>query len=312
MRVTALDGCGRPKPGGCATVVSEGFVSVAFTANTDTGTEISVTNAAGKVCVRDTPCPVFTGYTVEITFCEVDPDLLALVTGQQSVYSQQTQDAVGFRMNSDISACDSGFSLELWSNVPGFACDPGDAAAQGAFGYLLVPFLQGGVLGDFTIGNDAVSFVVSGAGTKTGSGWGVGPYDVVPDQSGAAGPLSAEIDKGDHLHIEVTNVAPPEPSCGCTALGTPATGATSGAPGTWTPTNSYAPANLTELMAGSVVASPTTAWTAGQYVVLGDGSRVTWDGTAWLTTTPQVTVTAQSASTDGSTVEATPTETTTP
>jgi len=48
MRVTRLDGCGRPVYGDGSVGVSDGFVSVAFTANTDEGEEINVTNAAGK------------------------------------------------------------------------------------------------------------------------------------------------------------------------------------------------------------------------------------------------------------------------
>ena len=308
MRVTKLDNCGRPVQSACSTVVSDGFVSVAFTANTEEGETISVTNAAGKVCVRDAACPSFTGYTVELTFCEVDPDLLALVTNQNSVYNQKTMDAVGFRMNSDISGCDAGFALEIWSNVPGVACDPDNPNAQGAFGYLLVPFLQGGVLGDFTIENDAVSFVVSGAATKTGSGWGTGPYDVVGDETGAAGKLAEPIDKGDHVHIEVTEVAPPDPTCGCVALGNPATGATSGTPGTWTPTDSVAPRTLNDLVNASpaITASPTTAWQANEYVVLGDNSQATWSGTAWIAHggVTGLSVQAQSSESDPSTVEA--------
>lgn len=59
-----------------------------------------------------------------------------------------------------------------------------------------------------------------------------------------------------------------------------ATGANTGAPGVWTPAGSERPANL----AGTtgVVASPTTNWAAGQYVITGDGSRVRWNATAWV------------------------------
>jgi hypothetical protein len=277
LRATALDGCGRPKNAACSSIVTEGFISVAFTANTDTGTEISVTNAAGKVCIRDTPCPTFTGYTVEITFCEVNPDLYAMLSGQGSVFDS-TGTGVGFRVNSDISACDSGVALELWSSVPSVTCDPDDASAAGSYGYILVPFLQGGVLGDFTLENDAVSFTITGAATKTGSGWGVGPYDVVSDGS-TASPLLNPITNGDHLHVQYTTVAPPTASCDCVSLGTKATSATSGKPGTWAPADSYAPANLAD--ATGVTATPNTAWTSGEYVVLGDNSRAHWNGTAW-------------------------------
>jgi len=278
LRATALDGCGRPKAAACSSIVTEGFISVAFTANTDTGEEISVTNASGKVCIRDTPCPTFTGYSVEITFCEVNPDLYAMLSGQGSVFDS-TGTGVGFRVNSDISACDSGVALELWSSVPSVVCDPQDASAAGSYGYILVPFLQGGVLGDFTLENDAVSFTITGAATKTGSGWGVGPYDVVSDGS-ASSPLLTPITSGDHLHVQYTTVAPPDPSCDCVSNGVEATGANAGKPGTWTPVDSYAPQNLAETT--GVTASPATPWTVGQYMVLGDNSRASWNGTAWV------------------------------
>jgi hypothetical protein len=71
--------------------------------------------------------------------------------------------------------------------------------------------------------------------------------------------------------------------------GAPATGATAGTPGTWTPVGSVAPANVADLIAGvpnAVTASPATAWTTGQYVQTqegGTGGRAYWDGTApWV------------------------------
>jgi|KBSMisStandDraft_5_1062788.scaffolds.fasta_scaffold00625_7 hypothetical protein len=59
-----------------------------------------------------------------------------------------------------------------------------------------------------------------------------------------------------------------------------ATGATAGTPGTYTPAGAQAPANITQM--GSVVASPTTAWTTGQSVVTADAGHVHWSGTAWV------------------------------
>jgi hypothetical protein len=281
MRATRLDGCGRLDPGACSAIVSDGFVSVAFTANIDEGEEINLTNAAGRTCVKDTPTPTLTGYSLTITFCEVNPDLYAMLTGQSTVFDANG-DAVGFRVNGDVDASSSGFALEVWSNVPGVACEAG---AEGSFGYLLVPFVQGGVLGDFTLENAAVTFTLQNATTKSGSGWGKGPYNVVEQEAGGAGPLLEDIASGDFLHVQLTTIAPPDPDCECTASGPPATGATAGSPGTWTPVDSYPPETLPELVAGSVTASPATAWTAGQYVVLGDGSHAKWSGTAWQAAT---------------------------
>ncbi|RPJ77441.1 MAG: hypothetical protein EHM24_00065 [Acidobacteria bacterium] len=289
MRVTGLDGCCTPAYGPDNSVVTEGFVSVALTATVNTPDEIVVTNANGKTCVRDTGCPEFQGYGVELTFCDVTPCLFSLITGQPVVLNADG-DAIGFRMNSGISACDRGFALEVWMGVPGVAC----SGAAGAFGYLLLPCLQGGVIGDFTIENAAVTFTITGATTKDGNGWGTGPYnDVMGDATGNPGPLPDPLDPDDHLYVAFTTVAPPEPTEGCVEL-TPttpfATGATevAGAAGNWTPSGNQPPANVPNLIAGTpntFVASPTTAWGAGSYVqtaTSGAAGQAYWNGTAWV------------------------------
>ena len=50
-----------------------------------------------------------------------------------------------------------------------------------------------------------------------------------------------------------------------------ATGATAGSPGTWTPGRVGRTANLAGM--GPIIATPLTAWTTGQHMLLGDGSR---------------------------------------
>jgi len=60
-----------------------------------------------------------------------------------------------------------------------------------------------------------------------------------------------------------------------------ATGATAGIPGAFTPAGAARPATLAALQAGSVTASPATAWTAGQYVRLDDETQANWTGSAW-------------------------------
>jgi hypothetical protein len=283
MRVTKVDGCCAPDYGPDNMVVTEGFVSVALTANINEGEEIVVTNASGKTCVRDPGESEFNGYGVEITFCEVSPCLFSIVTGQPSVVNADG-DVVGFRMNSGVSLSGSGFALEVWMGVPGVAC----LGEAGAYGYLLLPCLQGGVIGDFTIENAAVTFTVTGAATKEGNGWGVGPYDVVDD--GGPSPLPDPLDGNDHLYAIFTTVPPPEVTDGCVALEVPtgiSTGATAGSPGTWTPGGTTPPVNVPNLIAGSpvdVTASPATPWTTGQYVQTGTsgvGGQAHWDGDSW-------------------------------
>lgn len=213
MRVTKVDGCGAPLAGDDNQVVTDGFVSVALTSNITEPEEIVVTNANGQTCVRDPGCAEFNGYSAEITFCDVSPCLFAIVTGQPSVVDANG-DVVGFRMNSDTSICGQGFALEVWMGVPGVAC----TGEGGAFGYLLLPFLQSGVVGDFTIENAAITFTITGASTKDGNGWGVGPYDVMADASGNPAPLANALEPNDHLLVEFTTVEPPEETDGCVEL----------------------------------------------------------------------------------------------
>jgi hypothetical protein len=64
--------------------------------------------------------------------------------------------------------------------------------------------------------------------------------------------------------------------------GLTATGATAGSPGTYTPPGSEAPMNLAGM--GPVIASPLTPWTTGQHMLLLDNvTKVTWNGTSWVT-----------------------------
>ena len=65
----------------------------------------------------------------------------------------------------------------------------------------------------------------------------------------------------------------------------PATGATAGIPGAWTPAGAAPPATVAALQAGSVTATPGTGWTTGQFVqtgTAGAAGRATWTGTDWV------------------------------
>jgi hypothetical protein len=59
----------------------------------------------------------------------------------------------------------------------------------------------------------------------------------------------------------------------------PATGVVAGSPGAFTPPGSTPPASLDALNASSITGGA-TAWTTGQYVILGDASEAHWTGSA--------------------------------
>lgn len=276
LRATRLDACGNPAFGPDSVSVTNGFVTVEFTAEQNEIEAIQTQNAWGDYCV-DVPAQTKTnGYTVNVTFCDVNPELYSLLSGQPVVLDEN-DDPIG--MDVEFDRDPGHVALELWTGIASNdACAPGVTSRHG---FLVLPFLQGGALGDFTVENGALTFQITGARTLKGAQWGAGPYDV-QSVGGVPSPLSPPLTDKNVLRIISTTVEPPVADCDATALGVPATDITAGTPATLEPVNSYAPLNLAELTLSAPTADPATAWAANEYVILRDGSRATWDGTTWV------------------------------
>lgn len=221
IRVTRLDGCGRFVYGEDSVVVSKGFTTVSLTANTSESDEINVTNASGETCVFEASTQTLNGYGLELSLCDVDPELVTLLTGQEP-QRDAFGNIIGFDIDTSVSLNDVGFAFELWTGVAsGDACD--NANADGNFGYMLFPYLQGGILGDFTVENGAVTFTITGAQTKNGGAWGRGPFDVQRQANLSAGPLLNPVKKTTAMRMILVDVAPPEAETGSRPLMDPAT-----------------------------------------------------------------------------------------
>lgn len=215
MRLTRLDNCGRPlaPAAACAQIVSDGFVSVAYSAEITEGEDIERKNARGAVCLSKAQCDELKYFNVQINACGVDPDMFSFITGSPLVLDWNGN-SVGNRIKKG-STCNINFALELWTEIPSEICEED---VDGQWGYFLVPFISGGVLGDFTIQNDALDIQFNSK-SKSGSGWGVGPYAVdQEDALGTAGPLLLPIESDDLMDIHLTTIAPPTPVCGCQAM----------------------------------------------------------------------------------------------
>lgn len=214
MRATRLNECGEVVFGECAFVVSSGFVSVAMTDNVESPDEFKQKTAGGEFCVNQRSRPLLNWIETAIQFCEVDPELFELVTGSPLVLDADDT-AVGFATDEDTYASAS-FTLEVWTNVAkaaGVACPPGGTL----YGYMLLPWLIEGTVGDVTIENALINFTVNTI-TSKGSAWHHGPYDVVMQGNGLPGPLLEPVPSNRHRQLMLTTVAPPEPSCGCQTL----------------------------------------------------------------------------------------------
>jgi hypothetical protein len=217
IRVTPLDSCGAI-PAGAEYVATDGFVTVTLSSEVEEGTEIIVRKASGALCVNEKMADSFKRFTVEIDFCGVNPSLLSIVSN--AVPYEDGDDVIGFTVPEGEIA--KWFSLELWTGLSGAACEPG---AEEASGYMLLPFVVAGVLGDIEIGGeDAITFSLTGASTKGGNAWGVGRYNVVMGGVGdnTPSPLPVAVDPFDHLLLIDPALAPPPVACD--PVGVPAGG----------------------------------------------------------------------------------------
>lgn len=206
LRITKLDECGNPSaPGECGFVVTKGFISLSLSSDVESGNEIVTRTADGDLCVNERMADSFKRFTMEITWCGVDPCVLDLVTNAQPYTGATATDILG--MTVPEGKVEGRFALELWTGLSGQACEPG---VEEASGYLLLPFVNAGVLGDLEVnGENAVDFSLTGAFTRGGNAWGTGPFDVVGDATGIPGPLPTAVDPLDHLLLISTDVAPP-------------------------------------------------------------------------------------------------------
>lgn len=220
LRVTQLDDCGRITPTSMS-IVSEGFVTVTLSAQVEDGVDIQVRNANGALCINEKGNPTFTGFEVEIEFCEVNPSLISFVTNAQD-YEDHAGDIAGFKVaEGEITGK---FALELWTGIAGVAC--GDDGAE-ASGYILLPLVNAGTLGDLEIGGeDAITFSLANSSTKGGNSWGVGPFNVLLDatttpESPESAKLPEALDPLDHFLMVETYQAPPAADKEPVAIPTP-------------------------------------------------------------------------------------------
>lgn len=280
MRLTLVDACGRPLFGDRARIITEGFISANFSAQVDDGDTVSIPNANGKEIARRAAKPKHNGFTGEIECIGVQPDVANFLAAAPLVTNGKG-DIAGLRVDTAVDPHMATVCIELWSETgDGEGCEGG--ANDEMWGWTILPLNTGGTIGDVQFQNDAINFTVQNITTKKGHQWGQGPYFVDLDNDGQPWQPDA-IPSTVALQTLGVTLPPPVPSGYAIPLddptATPSTTATAGTPGTFTPTGSNRPETLADM--DSVTASPTTAWTTGQSVLLQDGSYAYWNGTAW-------------------------------
>ena len=218
VRATLLSSCGVPVTG-CSTVVSDGIISIEMTKEYEEREEFFVKNGDGNFCVRATNPPILKWINLVITFCNVDPELVNIMSAEPLVLDDATSpNATGFSTQ-EGSAASANFALEGWTRLAPNANVPCTGGPE--YGYVLFPWVVEGTVGDMTFQNDTVSFVLNGR-TSSNSPWGTGPYFVDYSDNPAGSTtniaLLTPILSTQHHRMFLTRKPPPTASCGCSVL----------------------------------------------------------------------------------------------
>lgn len=215
-RVTRLGPCGEILDDGCDFATTESFVDITLTKVLQDRQDALQLNANGDICADVPKAPILRWYEVVITFCNVDPELFNIVSAEPLVLNDAVApEAIGWCTLPDSPAA-SNFALEFWTGTED-VCTGEDPD----FGYGILPRVVQGMIGDVTIQNGVVTFTVN-AITRGGNQWGVGPYNVIVNETGPnagfPGPLLTAINTNSHKCFFWTKLPPPEGVCGCQDL----------------------------------------------------------------------------------------------
>ena len=145
MRVTREGPCGEIIDAACSMATSESFVDIVLTKVYQERQDALQLNANGDICVDKPKAPILRWYEAVIQFCNVDPELLNIVSAEPLVLNDATIPvSIGWDTMPD-SAASSNFGLEFWVGTED-ECDPEDDDVT--YGYGLLPRLVQGTIGN--------------------------------------------------------------------------------------------------------------------------------------------------------------------
>lgn len=296
LRVTRLASDGSPvvdSASGCDVYLTSGFINFTFTPSYNEADEISITNAAGEVCVYYKAPDTLQSVEFGLELCDPNPILTEMLVGGDVLMASddaacapegtQAGDtiAVGYaapRIGAAASA--AAVAVEVWTQ----AVVGGKSANTCPYWHYIFPYATFRMDGERVVENGNLATVFAGQGSGN-SLFGAGPFidtvGVVPAVDGRVfgWPFPTVSDRP--FAYARTNYAPVGLNGCFSNLGPVPTGlaaeAIAGDPGTFGA--GVAPANLAAMTGTDP--HPSTVWDGGQYVILGDGSSAYWDGSVW-------------------------------
>jgi hypothetical protein len=214
VRATQLNSCGTVVTGTGVQITTSGIISVQMNLNQQDRQDYFEVNADNQPCVTDTAPPILKWIDLQITFCSVDPTMISMLTGEALVLNDASAPvAVGW--DTSVGAVNTvNFGFETWTRIGNGGICVGNYPS---YGYMVLPWVTQGILGDVTFENGNANFVIT-ARTQAGGNWGTGPYNVVRSAATATLnmplPLLTPIGSQLHRRTLVTTLAPPPAVCG--------------------------------------------------------------------------------------------------
>src|SRR5215207_1192106 len=167
-RIIRLNECGVPVTG---TGSLDVFVEVQVSPQYEDGTTYQVRKANGVFCVNRRGNDQFTRDEVNVRFCAIDPDVVAITAGVELVVTGGPVTGIGFWVKEgDISAR---WGLEVWQ-ADSDTC----TGLQPRVAYWAWPHLAAGRLNEFTVADAAIEWRIVARSEKANTLWGAGPGTV--------------------------------------------------------------------------------------------------------------------------------------
>jgi hypothetical protein len=208
-RVVKVDVCGNPVTGASSAVATfDGFTQINPSPEYEEGEEFVTKKASGALCVNEKDPNELKRVGLDITFCNIDPDVITLLTGERLIVTGAPATGTGVAFGEGLLL--SRFSLEVWQPLAGTVCAVGGSQL---FAYWAFPNVGNTMIGDWTIENSPTEFNLTAETKAAGPLWGRGP---------GSGPfyIGTALSQADREHFlfNVTDVPPPEASCGAVLL----------------------------------------------------------------------------------------------
>lgn len=259
---------------------TKGFISASFSPQFEEGDEITEKAADGSVCVSFKADDSLTRLDFALSLCSPDPEVAAILAGG-CVLKDEDGEVVGYTSVPVGATVGNPVAIEVWS----IANVGGKPAGDKPYWHWVFPYVKVRYEGDREFSNGMLSNEFSGQalGNTALAVSGLNPDNPADDfmtyREALVNPFTYVRATGAPIDEPLFSGSYPSGACDVTPYVTP-TGVTPGTPGAFTPSGATAPYDLDTLQDFGDLGE-TTAWTTGQYILLGNGNQAHWDGDSW-------------------------------